>query len=61
MICVHETRGKSNSNFGNKNFIMTRRVQSATAALIVTYYYYITIAHIIEPRVYEIIGSQPIL
>jgi len=61
MICVHETRGKSNSNFGNKNFIMTRRVQSATAALIVTSYYYITMAHNIEPRaVYEIIGSQPI-
>lgn len=61
MICVQETRGKSNSNFENKNFITTRRVQSATAALIVTSYYYnITIGPNIEPRVYKIIGSQPI-
>lgn len=62
MICVQKRlRGKSNSNFENKNFIMTRRVQSATAALIVTSYYYnITIGHNIEPRVYKIIGSQSI-
>jgi len=61
MICVQEIQSKSNLNFENKNFIMTRRDQSATAALIVTSYYYnVTIGHI-EPRVYKIIGSQPII